>query len=124
MNDFVERHDSLQQGRDYATLVRNLLVEIGVVNVGPPENIFGVTEAELIADGGNISSDCAVAERNDIACALANFVGRREVLLVADSALDEASIDVVRVFLNVDNGTEHEINFLGEFEEGLVEIEE
>jgi len=45
------------------------------------------------------------------------------MLLVADSALDEASIYIMRIFLDIDDRAENKIDLLGEFEERLVEIE-
>jgi hypothetical protein len=123
MNNFVEGHDALQQSGHDASLFRNLLVEVGVLDVRALKNIFGVTEAQLVADRGNIAGNGTVSERNDIPCALANFVGRLEVLLVADSAFHEASIDIVRVFFDIHDGAENEVDLLCEFEKRLVEIE-
>jgi hypothetical protein len=49
-------------------------------------------------------------------------VGCFEVFLVAHSTFDETSIHVMGVFLDIDDGAEDQIDFLGEFEQGLVEI--
>jgi hypothetical protein len=123
VNDFVERHNAFQQSRDDASLYRNLLVEICALNVRALKHIFGVAQPELIANGGNISRDRTVSEGDDIACAFTNFVSGFEMFLVTDRAFDEASIDIMRVFLDINDGAENEIDFLGEFEERLVEIE-
>jgi hypothetical protein len=45
------------------------------------------------------------------------------MFLVAHSAFDEASIHVARVFLEVHDRAENEIDFLSEFKERLVEVE-
>jgi hypothetical protein len=99
------------------------LIEIRVLNISALENILGVADAELIANGRNISCNCTIAEGYYKTCSLPNLVGRLKVLLVAHGTLDETGIDVVRVFLDVHDRTEDEICFLREFEEGLVEIE-
>jgi len=122
MNDFVQRHHALQQRRDYPTLLWNLLVEIGALDIRPLQNIFRVAEAKLVPNRGNISSHGTVPERNDVPRAFADFTGRFQVLLVADSAFDEASVNIVRVFFDIDDGAENEVDFLREFEKRLVEV--
>ena len=124
MDDFVQGQNLGQQGRDNAGFARDAGVGLGALDVSALENAFVTRETELIANCRDVCGNGAIAKSDEDFGAFANLMEEFEIVLVANRAFDEADIDSFRVFLHVDNGAVDDIDFAGEFDEELVEVEE
>jgi hypothetical protein len=124
MDDFVQGQDLGQQSRDDAGFAGDAGVGLRALDVGALENAFAAGEAELIANGRDVCGDGTIAEGDEDFRAFADLMEEFKIVLVANGAFDEADVDVFRIFLHVDNGAIDDIDFAGEFDEELVEVEE
>jgi hypothetical protein len=124
MDHLVQRQDLGQQSRDDAGFTGDAGVGLGALDVSALENAFAAGKAELIANRRDVCSYRAIAEGDEDFRSFANQMEEFEVVLVANGAFDQANVDVFRVFLHVDNGAIDDIDFAGEFDEELVEVEE
>jgi hypothetical protein len=124
MDQFVQGQDLGQQGRDDSGLAGHTGVGLRAFDVSALENAFATGKAELIANGRDVCGDSAIAEGNEDFRAFADLMEEFKIVLVANGAFDEADVDVFRVFLHIDNGAIDDIDFAGEFDEELVEVQE
>jgi hypothetical protein len=124
VDHFVQGEDLGQQGRDDARLAWDAGIGLSAFDVSALENTFAAGEAELIANGRDVSGDAAIAESNEDFRAFADLKQELEIILVTNGAFDEADIDVFGIFLHVNDGAIDDIDFAGEFDEELVEVEE
>ena len=124
MNSFMHGHHAFEQCGTMPSAFGTLRIVLRVFDVGALQNIFRVAEAELVADGGHVAGDGAIAEGNQHFRPRADFVEHFQVVLVADGAFDEADIHVFRIFLHVHDRAVDEFDLAGEFDEELVEVEE
>ena len=83
-----------------------------------------MSDAKLVADGGDVAGDGAIAEGHEHFRPRADFVEDFQVVLVADGAFDEADIHIFRIFLHVNDRAVDELDHAGEVNEELVEVEE
>jgi hypothetical protein len=124
VDHFVQGEDLGQQGGDDTGFAGDAGVGLGAFDVSTLENAFGAGETELVANGRDVCGDGAIAEGDEDFRAFANLMEEFKIILVANGAFDKADVDVLRVFLHVDNGAIDDIDFAGEFDEELVEVEE
>ena len=89
-------HHALEQWRHDAVGLGHAGIVLRVFDVGALQNIFHVAEAKLVADGGHVAGDGAIAEGHEHFRPRADFVEDFQVVLVANGALDEADVHVLR----------------------------
>jgi hypothetical protein len=99
----------------------NLLLAVGVLNVGAVENGF---RADGIAHGGHIAGDGAVAHGDEELGVGANLLDLLFVVDRSDGSLDERDVDFVGKLLGVDDGAVDDVDEFGDIEEPLVHVED
>src|SRR5450830_690595 len=100
----VDRRRSRQELRhDVRRYVR---VQRHVLQVGP---IQQGRDADRVSHARHVGGDGTVAERDECRSSCADQLDLVEVILAGHGALDQADIDVLREFLEVDKGTVNEV---------------
>ena len=115
----MHRPDGGQQRGD--DLARDLGIESGVLEIAAVQHRI---DAELVAHGGDVAGDGAIAERDEDAGAGADDSDAVQVLFARDGAFHQGDVHVFGKLFAIHQRAPDDLGALGEGDEPLIGIEQ